>query len=137
MTDENSDGEDEGRQELAQDRTDYAEDRTVLANERTFASWFRTGFASAAIGLGFNALFVQMNPWWVPRAIATIFFGLAILIFFAAERRSCAVLKRLNTHQVVPVENRWLRTLSILASVAIAALTLAMWFLPITSGQVR
>ena len=58
--------------ELAQERTDMAEDRTVMANERTFAGWFRTGYAAVGIGLGFQALFVQMDPPWVPRAIATI-----------------------------------------------------------------
>ncbi|HEY9553776.1 DUF202 domain-containing protein [Allosphingosinicella sp.] len=39
-----------------------AEDRTVLANERTFAGWVRTGLATIAIGLGFSALFRQMEP---------------------------------------------------------------------------
>lgn len=51
---------------LSQARTDLAEDRTVLANERTFASWFRTGFAAVGIGLGFQALFLRMEPAWVP-----------------------------------------------------------------------
>lgn len=120
------------RTELAEDRTDLAEDRTVLANERTFASWFRTGFASAAIGLGFNALFVQMEPWWAPRGIASLFFALAIYIFIAAERRSCSVLARLNVHQVSPFKNTRLRIMAAIASVGIAALMIAMWFLPIS-----
>ena len=137
MSDSESDsniGKGGKRRELARDRTDYAEDRTVLANERTFASWFRTGFAAAAIGLGFNALFVQMNPWWVPRAIASIFFCLAILIFIAAERRSCAVLDRLSTHEVKPFKNRWMRAMMVIASAGILALLGAMWFLPISIG---
>ena len=65
---------------LSQARTDLAEDRTVLANERTFASWFRTGFAAVAIGLAFQALFLRMEPAWVPRTIATLFVGLGIAL---------------------------------------------------------
>lgn len=130
-------GDDDSRDSLAEDRTDLAEDRTVLANERTFASWFRTGFAAAAIGLGFNALFVRMEPWWVPRAIASIFFLLAIYIFIAAERRSCAVLRRLNTHQVEPFKNTRLKIMAVAASIAVALLLTAMWFLPISPGAGR
>ena len=117
--------------ELARKRTDFSEDRTVLANERTFASWLRTGIASAAIGLGFQALFVRMAPWWAPRAIASIFLLLAILIFVFAERRSCAVLERLSAHQVKPFRNTRLRLMTIAASIGVVALLAAMWFLPI------
>ncbi|HUG45261.1 MAG TPA: DUF202 domain-containing protein, partial [Sphingomicrobium sp.] len=67
--------------EMSEQRTEFAEDRTVLANERTFAGWFRTGITAAALGLGFHALFVRMEPWWAPRAIASVFFVLAILVF--------------------------------------------------------
>ncbi len=119
---------------LARSRTDLAEDRTVLANERTFASWFRTGFASAAIGLGFHALFVRMNPWWVPRSIASLFLLLAVLIFVAAERRSRNVLDRLSAHEVRPFNGIRLRVMTLMATVGVVALMLAMWFLPIHAG---
>jgi putative membrane protein len=118
--------------ELAEKRTDFAEDRTALANERTFASWLRTGFAAAAIGLGFQALFVRMEPWWAPRAIASVFLVLAIVIFIFAERRSCAVLERLSAHLVKPFRNTHLRLMTIVASVGVGALLGAMWLLPIS-----
>lgn len=119
------------KQELAKERTNFAEDRTVLANERTFAGWFRTGIAAAALGLGFHALFVRMEPWWAPRAIASVFFVLAMLIFIVAERRACKVLDRLSAHQVKPFGNSRLRWMSILASAGIVALIAAVWTLPI------
>lgn len=128
-----NDRSDKSKNELAQQRTDYAEDRTVLANERTFAGWFRTGFASVAIGLGFQALFVRMEPWWVPRAIATIFLLLGVILFFAAERRACQVLGRLSTHQVKKFSKVNFRLVAWLASAGVLALTAAMWFLPIYS----
>ena len=74
-------------------RTDLAEDRTILANERTFAGWMRTSLACVAIGVGFHALFRSMQPEWVPRAIATAFLILAILVILLAQRRAAAVTR--------------------------------------------
>lgn len=119
------------KQHLAKDRTDLAEDRTVLANERTFASWFRTGFASVAIGLGFQALFLKMEPAWVPKAIATLFLLLGIYVFIAAERRACAVVQRLSTHEVKRFSTGRLRIMVFVASIGVLALILAMWMLPL------
>jgi putative membrane protein len=81
-------------------RTDLAEDRTILASERTFAGWMRTSFGAIAIGVGFHALFGEMQPSWSPRAIATGFLVLAMLLVILAERRAAAVLRRLNSHVV-------------------------------------
>jgi putative membrane protein len=124
-------GEAADKNEQAKQRTDLSEDRTVLANERTFASWFRTGFASVGIGLGFQALFVRMEPSWVPRLIATLFLLLGIFLFVSAERRACQVLHRLSAHQVEGVKNRNLRVLAVIASAGVLALIAAMWLLPI------
>jgi putative membrane protein len=117
----------------AQERTDLAEDRTVLANERTFASWFRTGFAAVAIGLAFQALFLRMEPSWVPRAIATLFVCLGMFLFVAAERRACKVLSRLSAHQVNAFNHGRLRLMMIVANAGAAALIAAMWLLPLTA----
>ena len=123
--------EDLDKDELAEERTNMSEDRTVLANERTFAGWLRTGFACVAIGLGFQALFIRMEPSWVPRLIATIFLVLGIFICFAAERRACAVLNRLSVHQIKAFNHGRLRAMTIVASIGIIALIAAMWLLPI------
>ncbi|MDQ3471319.1 MAG: DUF202 domain-containing protein [Pseudomonadota bacterium] len=126
-----SDEEEHPKQARAQERTDLAEDRTVLANERTFAGWFRTGFAAVAIGLGFQALFLRMEPSWVPRAIATLFVCLGMFLFVAAERRACKALSRLSPHQVKAFEHGRLRLMMIVANVGAAALIAAMWLLPL------
>ena len=116
---------------LSRARTDLAEDRTVLANERTFASWFRTGFGAVAIGLAFQALFLRMEPAWVPRAIATLFVALGMFLFVAAERRACRVLERLSAHQVKAFNHGRLRLMTIVAVAGAAALIAAMWLLPV------
>jgi putative membrane protein len=115
--------------DLARMRTDFAEDRTVLANERTFGSWMRTGFAAIGIGLGFHALFGRIEPLWLPRAIATAFLVIAIIIFLAAERRACVVIRRLHTHKVETVKIGVVRLITIVTVAATLALIAAIWLL--------
>lgn len=121
----------ESKTELAEDRTEYAEDRTVLANERTYAGWMRTGFTAIGIGLGFNALFNKMDPAWVPKAIATAFLLIGIVIFIGAERRACSIMSRLEVHQVETVRIRNLRLVTGAIVIATLALVAAMWLLKI------
>jgi putative membrane protein len=110
-------------------RTDLAEDRTVLANERTFGSWVRTGFAAIGIGLGFHALFGKIQPLWLPRAIATAFLVVAIIIFLAADRRACLVIRRLHTHRVETVRVGIVHLISLVTVAATVALIAAIWLL--------
>ena len=124
----------EDKTQLAEDRTDYAEDRTVLANERTYAGWMRTGFAAIGIGLGFHALFSKMEPAWVPKAIATSFLLIGIVIFIGSERRARSVLQRLEVHEVETVQIRNLRLVMAAIVLATLALIAAMWLLKIKPG---
>ena len=115
--------------DLAGERTDFAEDRTVLANERTFAGWMRTGLASVGLGLGFNALFGEMEPSWVPRAIASCFVIAGLIIFYLAERNSCAVLERLDAHSVEPIKRMNLRLVAGLMAAGSVVLLAGLWLL--------
>ena len=108
-------------------RTDLAEDRTILANERTFAGWMRTALAAIALGVGFNALFRAMEPAWTPRAIATAFLLLAIIIIISAERLADAVMNRLSAHVVTTARPMNLRFLAVAVSLGSAALIGAIW----------
>jgi putative membrane protein len=113
--------------EPARFRTDLAEDRTILASERTFASWLRTGLAAIGIALGFHALFGRIEPLWLPRAMATAFLLIAIMIFIAAERRACAVRARLHAHRVETIRITRIRLITIVAVIATAALAAGLW----------
>ena len=113
--------------ELEPSRTELAEDRTILANERTFAGWMRTAMASVAIGVGFHALFPAMQPPWVPRAIATAFLLLAIIVIISAERRASAVMGRLSAHVVITAKSVNLRLFAAAISLASLALIAAIW----------
>ena len=90
----------EDKRDLAEDRTDFAEDRTIQATERTFAGWMRTAFASIAVGIAFHALFGDLQPPWLARAVATLFILLSIPIAFTAGRRASRAFDRLSTHEV-------------------------------------
>ncbi|WP_205481462.1 YidH family protein [Sphingomonas arenae] len=115
-------------------REDLAEDRTILANERTFASWMRTSLGCVAIGVGFQGLFPAMQPAWVPRAIATGFLLVAVLVIVLAERRAAAVLSRLSSHVVVTARTMNLRLFTLLITLGALALTAAIWIVPIRAA---
>ena len=83
---------------LARQRTDWAEDRTILANERTFAGWMRTGMASVALALGLRAVFRPFEPTWVPKAVATIFIIVAVMIFFSAWKDAKRTAAQMTEH---------------------------------------
>ena len=108
-------------------RTDLAEDRTILANERTFAGWMRTALACVAIGVGFHALFQTLQPPWLPRAVATAFLILAIIVIVLAQRRASAVTRRLSAHVVENAKPMNLRLFASVISVGAAALIGAIW----------
>lgn len=120
---------DEEKGSLAQDRTDWAEDRTIMANERTYAGWMRTGLATVGIGIAFNALFTKMEPAWLPRAMASAFILVGIIIFYVARQKSCAVMKRLSAHQSRPIKSRQINMIALLLCAASFALLAGIWIM--------
>ncbi|MFN3619157.1 YidH family protein [Sphingorhabdus sp.] len=113
-------------------RNDLSEDRTILANERTFGSWMRTSLGCVAIGVGFQGLFPSMEPPWVPRAIATGFLILAMLVIILAQRRAAAVISRLDAHAIVNARAINLQIFAMLVCVGSIALIAAIWTVKIT-----
>ncbi len=124
------DNESSSNSGLAQDRTDLAEDRTLLASERTFGGWTRTAMASIGVALGLNALFAKLHPVWVPKAIATLFIGLGILIMIVATRRAFAITNRLQAHQVSALRPVNVRVIAAIYVVSALALIGALWIWP-------
>ena len=117
------------RGRLAAQRTDLAEDRTILANERTFAGWFRTGMAAIGIAVGFGALYRDLEPVWVPKAVGTALLLVAAYIFIAADRRACAVMNRLDTHEIKAFSPMNLRLLTVICVGSALVLIAAIWLL--------
>jgi putative membrane protein len=117
------------RADLAEDRTHMAEDRTLLANERTFSGWARTAMAAIGIGVGFHALFRTMEPVWVPKAIATLFILLGMLLIVFAERRACAIKARLERHKIARLGSINLRLMAAAICTGGGGLIAALWLL--------
>ena len=117
------------RTELAEERTNFAEDRTVQATERTFAGWLRTAFAAFAVGLAFHAIFGDLKPSWLARAIATLFIVLGIMIAFTAERRTSRTFARMSTHEVDRPHRPSLWWMSWSAIAGALALIAGLWIL--------
>ncbi|MCK0169156.1 DUF202 domain-containing protein [Jannaschia sp. S6380] len=125
----NGDDNQDKKTDWAEDRTDWAEDRTVLANERTFAGWMRTGMAAIAIAVGLRAVFGAAEPTWVPKAVATIFIGAALVIFWSAWRNTKTGHKRLDTHDTERQDSRVFAILSAVFSVGAVATCIVLWTL--------
>lgn len=117
------------RSDLAEDRTDLAEDRTLLANERTFSGWARTALATVGIGLGFHVLFEALDPPWIPKALASLFMALGVAIIWMAERRACAIQRRLSAHKIKELRGLNLRLIAWVYTVGAVSLAAAIWLL--------
>lgn len=121
--------EDKSNQELAEDRTDWAEDRTVLANERTFAGWMRTGMASLGIAIAMQAIFGEVEPLWLPKAGATLFIAVALLIFYAGWKNAKAMVARLDAHTAEPVSRSHLSIVAGIMALGSAAAGAVLWMI--------
>ncbi len=117
------------KQELAEERTDYAEDRTILANERTFAGWIRTGVASAALGLGFQAIFRAVEPTWLAKLGATVFILIAVAVFYLAWRKSCNLARRMDAHTAEPLSHIEFGAIALMFSAGSVLLGAMLWFI--------
>lgn len=117
------------KNDLAKDRTDWAEDRTILANERTFAGWMRTGTASLAIAVGLRALFDDVEPTWMPKAVSTNFILLAVYIFWAAQASAGKTQKRLDDHHAHAQPNGRLKVIASIFAAASICVGIFLWLI--------
>jgi putative membrane protein len=87
----------------------------------------RTGLAAVGIGLGFNALFGKLEPAWVPKATATLFIAIGVLIFWTAQHNGSAVQERLHSHQARPLRTQNLKLIAALMALGSIALAGGIW----------
>lgn len=121
--------DDPDRSELAVERTRFAEDRNIMAMERTFAGWIRTALAAIGIGIAFHALFGELEPPWLAKAIATIFILAGAGLAFTAQRRACHTLERLHPHSLERASSPNFRLLAFAVMLGSAILIAGLWLL--------
>ncbi|MBW0144199.1 DUF202 domain-containing protein [Sphingomicrobium clamense] len=114
-------------QELAEDRTDLAEDRTIMAVERTMASWMGSGMGLIGLGLGLRAIFGAFEPAWVPKAMATFFMILAIVVVQGAKRRMCGAIHRMSTNWVEAPNTKGMEVIAAGISLGAIVLIIGIW----------
>ena len=120
---------DKDSNQLSEERTNLAEDRNIMAMERTFAGWIRTAFAAIGIGLAFRAVFGEFQPPWLAKAIATMFIFAGAALAVVAQRRACATLSRLNSHQLKAASSPNYKLLGYAVAVGAAILIAGLWIL--------
>lgn len=113
--------------DLAARRTEFAEDRNIMAMERTFAGWLRTAFAAIAIGLACRALFGELQPPWLAKAIATLFIAAGAALAWSAQRRACRTLEKLSPHEMEQASSPNFRLLAYAVIVGSAILVAGLW----------
>ena len=115
--------------DLAKARTDLAEDRNIMAMERTFAGWIRTAFAAIGIGIAFHALFGELEPPWLARAVATVFILAGAMLAIDAQRRACRTLERLHPHVLESPSTPRFRLLAYGVATGALVLVAGLWLL--------
>ncbi len=110
-------------------RTNWAEDRTIMANERTFSSWMGTGLGCVGVAIGLQAVFGEFEPTWVAKAVASLFLGAAILIFYAAQLQARRTFARLHDNDAEPVPSKGFTLLATILSAAAFATGVVLWLL--------
>ena len=113
----------------AEQRTDLAEDRNIMALERTFAGWMRTAFAAIGIGLAFKALFGELEPPWLAKAIATVFILAGGWLAVSAQRRACVTLERLDAHEFEAISRPNFRFVAYAVAGGALLLVMGLWLL--------
>ncbi len=69
--------------------------RDHLANERTYLAWLRTGFGTAALGLGVATLLRRPGDWR-PTAAGVLFIVLGIFMLIYATLRYYKLMRALD-----------------------------------------
>ncbi|MDQ2090517.1 DUF202 domain-containing protein [Marimonas arenosa] len=60
-------------------RTRWSEDRTLMSSERTFSSWTGTALGCVGVALGLHAIFGELTPIWLPKAVASLFLVVGLI----------------------------------------------------------
>jgi putative membrane protein len=110
-------------------RTKWAEDRTILANERTYSSWMGTGLACVGVAIGLKAIFGAFDPTWVAKLVASLFLGIAIMIYWMARRQACKTLNRLSENDAEALPTRDFTKLSVAMTIATVGTGIVLWLL--------
>ena len=110
-------------------RTDWAQDRTIMANERTFNSWMGLGLGAVGVAIALKAVFGAFEPTWAAKAVASMFLGIAIAIYWIAKRQARKTQDRLTSYDAEPVPSKHFTRLAAIMTLATLAVGGVLWAL--------
>ena len=113
----------------AKTRTHWAEDRTILANERTFSSWMGLGLGAVGVAIGLKAVFGATDPTWVAKLVASMFLGIAILVYWMAQQQARKTLNRLQERDAEAMPTRNYILLASVMKIATISVGAVLWSL--------
>jgi putative membrane protein len=108
-------------------RTEWSEDRTLMASERSYSSWTGTALGCVGVAIGMHAVFGELAPLWLPKAVASGFLLAALIFAWTARNRACATRNRLRAHDAEIGDNLSYTLVSGLIVLAILATGAVLW----------
>ena len=120
-------GKQDKKTKWAENRTDWASDRTILANERTFNSWMGTGLGAVGVAIGLKAVFGDFEPTWAAKAVASVFLGIAIVVFWAARNQARKTISSMKNYDAAPMPTKNFTLLASLMTLATLAVGAILW----------
>ncbi|MBU2981512.1 DUF202 domain-containing protein [Lentibacter algarum] len=114
-------------EELSKQRTEWSEDRTLMSSERSFSSWVGTGLGCVGVAIGFNAVFGELSPTWLPKVVASLFLLAGLIFVWSARNRACATRDRLSENDTDTGGRLSFSLIALLLSFSIIATGVVLW----------
>ncbi len=115
--------------ELSKQRTEWSEDRTLMSSERSFSSWIGTALGSVGVAIGFNAVFGELSPTWLPKLVATLFLLVGLVFVWSARNRACATRDKLSENDSETGGRTSFSLISAIVSFAIVLTGVVLWMI--------
>ena len=111
----------------ARKRTRWSEDRTLMSSERTFSSWTGTALGCVGVAIGLHAIFGELTPLWLPKAVASLFLAVGLIFTWSARNRACGTRDRLSENDVDTGDSRSYTLIAGLVTAAILSTGTILW----------
>ena len=89
----------------------------------------RTGMASLALAVGLRAVFGAFEPTWAAKLLASVFIGIAIVIFWSARNQARKTHNRLSANDTELKSNQSFTILAALLTFGALGTGAVLWAL--------
>ena len=100
-----------------------------MSSERSFSSWIGTALGAVGVAIGFNAVFGELTPTWLPKLVATLFLLVGLVFTWSARNRACTIRDKLREHDSQTGGKISFSLISSLVSGAIISTGVVLWMI--------